>query len=90
MRRLTSLQLARKPFVWSRHLADIGRAIDADFDPEPFVQHRIADCCASIDIPRSSHHDLRRTKQTWLCERGWGDAVCLAVDGCESVATPVA
>ena len=84
MRRLTSLQLAWKPFVWSRHLADIGRAFDAEIDPErfvPFVQHRIVECCESLGIPRFSHHDLRRTQQTWLCEHGWGDAVCLAVAG---------
>ena len=45
----------------------------------PFVQHQITAGCDAPDIPRFSHHDLRRTQQTWLRERGWGAPVCLAI-----------
>lgn len=83
MARLASLQLAGKPFVWTRHLVELGAAFDGQFNPRrfvPYVQHRIADCCEATGV-RFSHHDLRRTQQSWLREHGWGDAVCLAIAG---------
>lgn len=45
------------------------------------MQANVTRCCDALGIPRFSHHDLRRTQQSWLRERGWGDAVCLAVAG---------
>jgi hypothetical protein len=59
-------------------------------DPEKFVgyvQHRLNRVADELKIPRFSHHDLRRTQQTWLREHGWGDAICLAIAGQDTGAT---
>lgn len=76
--------MRRKPFVWSEHLLHIGRAFDTGFEPEKFVgyvQHRLNQICDKLKMLRFTHHDLRRTQQTWLREHGWGDAICLAIAG---------
>jgi hypothetical protein len=51
------------------------------------VQHRLNRVADELKIPRFSHHDLRRTQQTWPHEQAWGEAVCLAIAGQNNGAT---